>query len=238
MTSYKQVYDNGILDVWLDISTFCNAGCPECHRTEHTKPGLNKVEWLPLVQWSLDTFKKSYSKEMISKTKRWEFCGTWGDPAMNKDLVKMTEYILEGNKDAEIIIFTNGSIRSKEWWHDLGKLGRQVSTWFALEGVTQEMHAKYRRKTSLKKLLENMQSFSEGGGTAKIFTVIHRHNQDYLKQIENLALEHGAIGFSWVKSTRFTPGEDWFDFYDEHGNMTKLHKPTENFEKPFFGDIV
>ena len=154
MTSYKEVYEKGILDIWLDISTFCNAACPACHRTERLKPGLGKVNWLPLIQWSIDEFKSVYNKEMIERTRRWEFCGTFGDPAMNKDLVKMTKYILDNNNNSEVIIFSNGSIRSKEWWYDLGKLGKSVSVWFALEGITQEMHAKYRRKTSLKKLLE------------------------------------------------------------------------------------
>ena len=94
MTSYKEVYEKGILDIWLDISTFCNAACPACHRTERLKPGLGKVNWLPLIQWSIDEFKSVYNKEMIERTRRWEFCGTFGDPAMNKDLVKMTKYIL------------------------------------------------------------------------------------------------------------------------------------------------
>ena len=97
MTSYKEVYENGILDVWLDISTYCNAACPACHRTERLKPGLGKVDWLPLIQWSVKQFKEAYSPEFIKRTKRWEFCGTFGDPAMNKDLVKMTEYILYSN---------------------------------------------------------------------------------------------------------------------------------------------
>ncbi len=238
MTSYKEVYEKGILDIWLDISTFCNAACPACHRTERLKPGLGKVNWLPLIQWSIDEFKSVYNKEMIERTRRWEFCGTFGDPAMNKDLVKMTKYILDNNNNSEVIIFSNGSIRSKEWWYDLGKLGKSVSVWFALEGITQEMHAKYRRKTSLKKLLENMQAFTNGGGATKSFTVIHRHNQDYLHKIENLALEHGAEGFAWVKSTRYDEGEDSFSFYDEYGNMEKLYKPTKEFAKPFHGEVV
>lgn len=238
MTSYKEVYENGVLDVWLDISTYCNAACPACHRTERLKPGLGKVDWLPLIQWSVNQFKDAYSPEFIKRTKRWEFCGTFGDPAMNKDLVKMTEYILNSNSNAEVNIFSNGSIRSKEWWYDLGKIGKQVCTWFALEGITQEMHSKYRRRTSLKKLLENMRSFADGGGMAKSFTVIHRHNEDYLRQIEKLALEHGAEGFAWVKSTRFDPGEDTFSFYDEYGSMEKLHRATNNFRKPSLGDIV
>ena len=46
------------LDVFLEISTFCNAGCPQCHRTN--PDGLDKADWLPLVNWSIEQFKKVY----------------------------------------------------------------------------------------------------------------------------------------------------------------------------------
>ena len=49
------------IKVFLDISTFCNAGCPQCHRTNSN--GLGKVDWLPLVQWDLATFQKAFSPE-------------------------------------------------------------------------------------------------------------------------------------------------------------------------------
>ena len=40
------------IDVFLDISTFCNAGCPQCHRTN--PDGLEKADWLPLINWSFE----------------------------------------------------------------------------------------------------------------------------------------------------------------------------------------
>ena len=55
---YAQHYKEGELIMWLDISTHCNAGCPQCHRTD--VHGLGKADWLPLVQWSLDDFKKAF----------------------------------------------------------------------------------------------------------------------------------------------------------------------------------
>ena len=57
-TMYTQTYNDKELVVWIDMSTYCNAACPECHRTNPR--GLGKVDWLPLVQWSIDDFEKLY----------------------------------------------------------------------------------------------------------------------------------------------------------------------------------
>ena len=54
-------WDSNDLSVFMDISTYCNAGCPQCHRTDNN--GLGKVDWLPLVQWTIDQFKTAFSAE-------------------------------------------------------------------------------------------------------------------------------------------------------------------------------
>jgi len=60
MKLYKDLYDEGMkLQVFVDISTYCNAGCPECHRTESERGGLGKVDWLPLVQWTAEEFRNA-----------------------------------------------------------------------------------------------------------------------------------------------------------------------------------
>ena len=46
------------ITVWLDISTFCNAACPQCHRTDPN--GLDKMDWLPLKKWDLEEFVNAF----------------------------------------------------------------------------------------------------------------------------------------------------------------------------------
>ena len=70
------MYKSRGLNVFLDISTYCNAGCPQCHRTDPN--GLGKASWLPLIQWDLKTFKKAYNLEQYKvRYHSFEFCGTW-----------------------------------------------------------------------------------------------------------------------------------------------------------------
>ena len=34
MKKYNDHFQAGKLYAWIDMCTFCNAGCPQCHRTE------------------------------------------------------------------------------------------------------------------------------------------------------------------------------------------------------------
>jgi len=226
---FIDVLEKGELKMWLDISTYCNAGCPACHRTDRISGGLHHEKWLPMVQWSIDQIKNAYPISFLKQISSWEICGTFGDPAMNKDLYEICEYICT-NSETKINIDTNGSIRSTDWWAKLGKLpGVEVD--FAVEGTTPEMQNYYRRKTDLYKILANMQAFTEAGGTANVFCVIHKHNQNHLFEIEELCREYGATKFDWHESNRFYDGAR-IHFIDENNEQTYLEQSDGNYESP------
>lgn len=181
--TYKEIYQRNKLNAWLDITTFCNAACPQCHRTNPAT--LNKIDWLPLIQWSFKDFKKAFPIKTLKHIKNFNFCGSLGDPIMNKDIFKMCKYIID-NSDCFIFINTNGSIRDEFWWTHLGYIiknrGRVV---FDIDGTTQEMHSHYRQKTDLKLILNNMKAYCQYS-TAEVFTVIYKHNEDHLKEIYSM----------------------------------------------------
>ena len=226
---FIDLLEKGELKMWLDISTYCNAGCPACHRTDRFRGGLHHEKWLPMVQWTLEQFKKAYSIDFIKQIKSWEICGTFGDPVMNKDLYEIVEYI-STNSDTKVNIDTNGSIRNAAWWTKLGKLPR-VEVDFAVEGNTQEMQNYYRRKTNLYKILANMKAFTDAGGRANVFCVIHKHNQNHLFEIEALCKEYGAQYFNWYESNRFYHGPR-VHFMDENGNQDYLEQSDGNYKSP------
>lgn len=243
--SYADSYYSKKLCMWMDISTYCNAGCPECHRTDIVKGGLKTIDWLPLIQWSVEDFKKRFEPQFIKNAcRKWEFCGTWGDPVMNKDLYKIVKYIVESNPSTFVSIDTNGSIRGVNWWEDLGKLsaatrhygGGTIEVDFAVEGITQEMHSHYRRKTNLHKVLANMKAFTDSGGVATAFVVIHKHNQDHLHEIKELCELHGCSSFNFVESNRFewhsTGDTGRFEFIDEKGVKQTLLQADRTYSVP------
>lgn len=216
------MYKSYGLSVFLDISTYCNAACPQCHRTDPN--GLGKASWLPLIQWNLETFKKAYNLDKYKvRYHSFEFCGTWGDPVMNRELLSMVQYIID-NSTATISIDTNGSIRDEEWWWNLGIIGgRRLHVTFAVDGIDQKMHSHYRRNTDLKKVLANMESISQTLSKPRVRTIVFKHNEDYLEQIEEMVRSYGA------STIEFTPSDRWekgavFNFTDELGNAQKLEQ--------------
>lgn len=213
------------IKVFLDVSTYCNAGCPQCHRTNEN--GLGKQDWLPLIRWDLKTFQKAFPADEMKNVETFKFCGTWGDPVMCKELYEMCEYIINNSK-AKISMDTNGSIRDAEWWWNLGvTCGKRLEVVFDVDGIDQSMHEKYRRFTSLEKVLENMETLSQTRASVFSQTVLFKHNQNYKEEITKLVKDHGSTRHSFVISDRFD-SHDVIDnkryFVDENGKEDYLEK--------------
>lgn len=221
------LWNTGDLKVNLDINTYCNAGCPQCHRTNPN--GLGKADWLPLVQWNLETFKKAFPEDqLLYDVSQFAFVGTWGDTLMTKDLFEIVEYIINSNHLTTITIETNGSLRDEEWWWDFGIMaGKRLTVRFDVDGIDQEMHAKYRRKTNLQKVLNNMNMLSQTQANVASQTIVFKHNQDYLDEIRQLCIDNGSAYHTNVISDRF---ENYIFLnwkVDENGNFTFINEDGE-----------
>tara|TARA_B100000902_G_scaffold345473_1_gene351563 strand:- start:3678 stop:4760 length:1083 start_codon:yes stop_codon:yes gene_type:complete len=222
------MWRNNSIDLFVDITTECNAGCPMCDRTDRDN-SCKKQEWLPKVSWTIDQFKQVYPKSVVERLRRIDICGSWGDPPMNKDLIKIVEWIVKNNKSTFISIQTNGSLRNEEFWYDLGYTGgKQLAVHFAVEGINQEMHEKYRQKTYLKKILSNMKTLSMTPARISTQTLIWKHNENHLKEIEKLCIEHGSTSHREVYTDRrFDKNNRWI-FTDPKGNLDYLEKSIPN----------
>lgn len=228
--NYNTQYDKNKLGMWLDLSTYCNAKCPQCHRTNAN--GLAKADWLPLIQWSLEEFKNMFPPKTLEHICHFDICGTWGDPIMNKDIFEIVEYIID-NSNANILINTNGSFRNADWWWNLGIISKnRITVMWAIEGITQEQHSLYRQDTSLDLVLENMEMFSLAGGHSQVFTVTFKHNENDLYNIAKLSLDKGAKDIFFVQSNRFYENQK-FRFIDKSGIEKVLDRSTKE-ESDFY----
>jgi len=218
--TYNKLYKNKKLKAWIDLSTYCNAACPQCHRTDPRT--ANKVDWLPLIQWSLEEFKTAFPKKTMEHIKSFQLCGSLGDPMMNKDIFEICEYIIN-NSDCYIEINTNGSMRDKFWWTHLGYIiedrGR---VYFCVDGIDQEMHELYRQKTYLDKVLDHAEAYSKYGD-ASGFTIVFKHNEDYLKDIYKLMSDRvGKEHYHIFVPTDRVDHIGSFNFIDQHGKSQYL----------------
>ena len=219
------------LDVTMEISTYCNAGCPQCHRTN--PDGLGKADWLPLIQWSLEEFKQAITIEDFKYIKRISFVGTWGDSIMNKDIFEIVEYVTSNS--VPVSIETNGSIRDENWWWNFGIMGgKLLSVRFDIDGINQEMHEKYRRFTDLNKVLSNMSMLAQTKANVGSQTVVFKHNENYLKEILQLCKDNGSAFHTNVISDRFDNSNS-IKFYDNNNISGKaFYFNNENGEKENF----
>jgi len=201
MANYKDLFDRNSIGLNIDISTLCNAGCPQCHRTN--PDGLGSMDFLPLMSVDLETFKKYYSPKNLKHVNNINLCGTWGDPIMNRDFLKIIQYLVD-HSSCRINIATNGSMRQEDFWWELAAIGKKrLSIVFAIDGSTQEIHELYRYSTDLDKILNNMKMVSAGGGFVGIFTVVFKHNEDDLENIWELGKKYGAMSMRYIPSNRF-----------------------------------
>lgn len=212
-----------MLVVDVAITNLCNARCPQCQRTDRN--GLGTVSTLPLTTWSLNDFKKRFTVKCLEDISEVSFCGTWGDPLMAKDIEPIVHYIID-NSRANIMITTNGSIRTDKFYWDLGiYCGRRLSMVIDVDGIDEQMHQKYRRGTSLRKSLDALTSLSQTKAIPLSQSIIFKHNEDYKDQIKELALSHGSHFHQHFNSDRFDGKTEWH-FINEKGQREFLERTT------------
>ena len=215
------------LDIMLDITTRCNAGCPQCHRTDPM--GLNKASWLPDINWSIEQFKQALPEKIAKHIYNFDFCGTWGDCLTNQDMLPIVKYIREVAPEATININTNGSLRNEDFWWELGVAGgKNLSITFAIEGTTQKMHQQYRQFTFLDKILNNMDIISNTPARIRTQCLVWKHNENHLDEIEQMCIEHGSLRHHVVATDRF--GREVEYKFSYKGKEDKLEKTEIDFK--------
>jgi molybdenum cofactor biosynthesis enzyme MoaA len=213
------------LVISLDLSTYCNAACPQCHRTDPN--GLGKVDWLPLIKWSLEDFKRQFPQNSMNSIKSFNICGTWGDPMMSKDIGKICKYIID-NSEADIQINTNGGMRTPVFYEDLGNYCKErLIVYFDVDGTTDEMHQKYRRGVDLQTVLDNMEALSSTPASTRAFVILFKHNENYVYDIKDMCRMYGAEHIHVIKSDRFLVNNK-FEFINENGDTEVLEEITKN----------
>jgi len=230
MTDWAKAYKEKKLKLIVEATTYCNAKCPQCQRTNPN--GLDKQDWLDLNSWSIEDFMQYFNEEDLNHLSNIHFSGTHGDPGMCKDIAEIIDYIMKTSSTTNVSLNSNGSIRDEEWWFDLAKRsGKRLSITFDVDGTTQEMHEKYRRGTDLQKVLNNLQAAALGGARTKVFTVLFKHNEDYYEEIVEMVKTYGCNNTMYVQSNRFKEGPVW-KFINENGDEETLEQAVRPEYQP------
>ena len=98
-------YHSNKLKVLVELSSVCNAACPQCDRF---KPGtLDTYDFLERKIWSLADFKQAFSPQDLQHMNQIIFSGLYGEPTTCRDLLDIVAYIRVSSPATIIKITTN-----------------------------------------------------------------------------------------------------------------------------------
>ena len=212
----------------IELTTRCNARCPMCMRNYR---GLEYNSGYPITELSLADIKKILSPEFL-KNKRILFNGNLGDFGLAKDGIGIVKYLVE-NEVSIINIYTNGSMRTPDWWAQLAL--PKVKVGFALDGLA-DTHSLYRQDTNWHAVIKNAQAFIAAGGQAIWRFIPFNHNQHQEAECRQMAKDLGFIAFDNIGTGRdngpvytrtgdFTHwlGDPWHDREPDIASMVQSH---------------
>ncbi|SUD49505.1 Uncharacterised protein [Nocardia otitidiscaviarum] len=154
----------------LETSTRCNAECPMCARNlfGRTAPGLTETSM------DLARLRRCVPDDVLAHIHTVDICGAYGDPAIAPELLDICAHIHATSPTAAIRIYSNGGLRSPDWWARLATIPG-VSAIFAIDGL--DTNAVYRRKVDTDKALRNAKAFIDAGGHAQWDYIAFAHNE-------------------------------------------------------------
>lgn len=216
---------NELKSIHLEITSRCQASCPMCPRGFH---GGVENHNLVLNDWTYEDFTQIFTEELYSNLHTIYFCGNFGDPIMNKDLVKMCQHIKDHRPDISVRVHTNGGARSTKWWVDLyNSLPENHMVFFGIDGLEDTNHI-YRIGVNYEILMNNAKAFIDAGGKAEWVFIKFKHNEHQAQLCEEKSKEMGFATFTMKNTTRFI-GEDKYAVLDKDGNIEYyLEPPTTN----------
>jgi MoaA/NifB/PqqE/SkfB family radical SAM enzyme len=182
----------------LEISSQCNAECPQCPRNFYGYPlNFGYAEH----NMTLTECRRIFPIEFIQQLKELKINGNFGDMVMNPESLDIIKYFKDNNPDLIIKISTNGGARNQIFWTRLAAFNADV--YFCIDGL-EDTHSLYRRNTVYSTVLSNAQTFISAGGLARWRFIKFDHNQHQIKEAHQLSMDLGFESFELVDDGRNT----------------------------------
>ena len=185
-----------VAHIHMELSSRCNAACPGCSRFVMNSPVVRAE--VPQVDVTIEQFKSWFDLSFIKQVKKWQFCGSYGDPLACKDFYEILEYICK-NSMASVQINTNGGLGNKELYKKIGALFHAHTSYqfhryitFSVDGLEDTNHI-YRRNVLWDKLWENMMAYVDTGAIAHWDYLEFKHNSHQVSEAKAIADNYGII---------------------------------------------
>lgn len=197
-----------IWDHWhIEPSSICALKCPRCPRAEVPETLLNR-------QLTLKFFQEQLGENIVKSIRKITFCGNDGDPIYCRELIDIISWIKAVNPDINLVLITNGSYRTQEWWLELAKvLDQHDEINWSIDGWDQQSNQQYRVNCDWISIMSGISEFCKINKTTyRVWaSIAFRFNQDRLEHMEHMSRELGMDLFQITKSTKF--GSHYPDIY-------------------------
>lgn len=212
----------------IEITTYCNAACPQCPRNNNGT-GVNpylKLEHLP--RSVIDT---AFTKELCNRLRQVFFCGSYGDPIMHPDFLEILRDFRNKCPTLWLYVHTNGGAHDAQYWQVLAEIiGNYGQVDFNIDGLEDTNHL-YRRNTDFNKIITNAKAFINAGGRAVWNYIIFEHNQHQVSQARELSAAIGFCEFKHRATGRFLNHQTMEEFsqwpvQNRQGKVEYVLKPT------------
>lgn len=150
----------------IEITNYCQAACSSCPRTNTETDSA--WDWLKLKHVDADQVCDTVDSIAAGAEPGTDFviklCGEWGDPAMHPDLLEIVQYAANNPGVSQIVVNTNGGLRTPEFWTRLGSVyPDKISVVWGIDGTDHATNDLYRRNVNTQRAIENMRAFNDAG---------------------------------------------------------------------------
>jgi len=185
----------------LETGTFCNLECPGCLRTfDNTAQSHLNTNFL--------TYKKVstwFQPNVLPSVNKVIYSGQIDEPAANPEIKEITEYFLDNWSLKVLIMQSHGSIRTENFWTELGNLSRESGhifrVEFSIDGLEDSNHI-YRQGSNWHRIINNVNAYIQAGGYASWKFIKFKHNEHQVDQALELSKKLGFKQFVTVDSAR------------------------------------
>lgn len=223
------MFDFLVIDEYqLEITTYCNAACPQCPRNNNGS-GVNP--YLSLEHLPRDTINNAFPPELCNRLRQVFFCGSYGDPIMHPDFLDILRDFRNKCPTLWLYIHTNGGAHNTEYWQEMAKIiGGYGQVDFNIDGLEDTNHL-YRRNTDFHKIIANAQAYINTGGRAVWNFIVFRHNQHQVEAAKALSQQLGFQDFKHRATGRFLNHQTMQEFdrwpvQSRSGNVEYVLEPT------------
>lgn len=220
---------DAVTEYQLEITTYCNAACPQCPRNNH---GVGVNPYLKLEHLPRNVIDRAFDKDLCDRLRQVFFCGSYGDPIMHPEFLDILRDFRRKCPTLWLYIHTNGGAHDTQYWSEMASIiGGYGQVDFNIDGL-EDTNAVYRKNTDFNKIISNAQAYINAGGRAIWNFIVFRHNQHQVESARKLSEQLGFVEFKHRATGRFLNHQTMQEFdswpvKNRSGQTEYVPEPTD-----------